>query len=55
MKKKASVFQGQLKCQKTVSIREKFKYPAIFIQIQPFLELKEPEMLLDRPNCGGIS
>ena len=31
---------------KTVSIREKFKLPAVFVQIQPFLGLKEPEMLL---------
>ena len=53
--KKENVFQGQLQCQKTVSTREKFKYPAVFVQIQPFLELKEPGILLNRPNCGGIS
>ena len=34
---------------KTVSIREQFKYPAVLIQIQPFLELKEPEILLNSP------
>ena len=35
---------------KTVSIRETFKHPAVFVQIQPFLELKEPNISLESPN-----
>ena len=35
---------------KTVSIREKIKFPTVFIQNQPFLGLREPEMLLKSPN-----
>ena len=34
---------------KTVSIREKFKLSAVFIQIQPFFELTEPEISLEAP------
>ena len=36
--------------QKTVSIRGKFKLPAVSIQIQPFLRLKEPEISLESPK-----
>ena len=49
-----SFFRVSSSVQNTVSIREEFKYPADFIQIQPFLELNPPETLLNRPNCGGI-
>ena len=34
---------------------QKFKLPAVFIQIQPFLEPKEPEILLRSQNIAEIS
>ena len=43
-------FRVSSSVQNTVSIREEFKYAADFIQIQPFLELKEPEISLKSPN-----
>ena len=53
--KTKTVFQGQLKCPKNGFDPRKFKHPAVFIKIQPFLELNSPEILLNCPNCGGIS
>ena len=47
---KNSHFRVSVSVIKTVSIREEFKYSAVFIQIQPFFELKEPEISLESAN-----
>ena len=44
-----SIFQGQLKCHKNGFDPRKNIYPAVLFKIQPFLELKEPEILPNRP------